>query len=81
VGEPVLEQRHGDEEPACYEREVVDFGDGEVRAGHGVGFLVEALESEAHGWLGTAVVPDDVEKGEEVGVPAAENALCFGACR
>ena len=44
-----------------------------MRTGHRIGFLVEALEPEAHCRLCKSVVPDDIQKWQKVGMPAQQN--------
>lgn len=55
VGQPAPDEGHDDEDAGGDVGEVVDLWDGEFYAWDGSGGLVEGLEPEAHGGLGTTV--------------------------
>jgi hypothetical protein len=57
---------------------IVDLRYREGNAGDGRRMFVEALQPVAHGSLRLAVVPNDVQQGEEVSMPAQQDPLGLG---
>jgi hypothetical protein len=54
---------------------VVDLRYRERDSGKGSRFLVETLQPVAHGKLWSAVIPDDIQQGKKIGVPAQQDSL------